>query len=126
MVMIMVKTPHRADERWRGGKPQIPVQTLPDRPTAPSTKLGECPSASPVRRRISFGCLLVGLFMAILDIQIVSSSLADIQAGVAASADEISWVQTAYLIGEIIMIPLTGRLTQLLSTRLLFTLSAAG
>ena len=42
-----------------------------------------------------------GMFMAILDIQIVSASLAEIQAGLAASADEITWVQTAYLIAEV-------------------------
>jgi MFS transporter, DHA2 family, multidrug resistance protein len=126
MVITPVKTPRRADERGRVGTIQIPVQTAPERPTVTSSSPGECPPASPACRWISFGCLLVGLFMAILDIQIVSSSLADIQVGVAASADEISWVQTAYLIGEIIMIPLSGRLTQLLSTRLLFTLSAAG
>ena len=43
---------------------------------------------------IGFFAMVVGMFMAILDIQIVSSSLAEIQAGVSASADEISWVQT--------------------------------
>lgn len=49
-----------------------------------------------------------------------------IQAGLGASADEISWVQTAYLIAEVIMIPPSGFLGRVLSTRLLFTLSAAG
>ncbi|MCA0434208.1 MAG: DHA2 family efflux MFS transporter permease subunit [Proteobacteria bacterium] len=70
--------------------------------------------------------MVFGMFMAILDIQIVSSSLAEIQAGISASADEISWVQTSYLIAEVVMIPLSGRLTQILSTRILFTISAAG
>ncbi len=70
--------------------------------------------------------MVVGMFMAILDIQIVSSSIADIQAGLAASADEASWVQTSYLIAEVVMIPLSGFLTRLLSTRVLFTISAAG
>ena len=66
------------------------------------------------------------MFMAILDIQIVSASLAEIQAGLSASSDEISWVQTSYLIAEVIMIPLSGFLGRLMSTRVLFTLSAAG
>ncbi|WP_368744736.1 DHA2 family efflux MFS transporter permease subunit [Desertibaculum subflavum] len=69
--------------------------------------------------------MVFGLFMAILDIQIVSSSLAEIQAGLSATPDEISWVQSSYLIAEVIMIPLSGYLSRLLSTRILFVLSAA-
>jgi DHA2 family multidrug resistance protein len=42
------------------------------------------------------------------------------------SADEIQWIQTSYLIAEIIAIPLSGYLTQLLSTRIYYTLSALG
>jgi len=67
-----------------------------------------------------------GMFMAILDIQIVSASLTEIQAGLSASADEIPWVQTAYLIAEVIAIPLSGFLSRALGTRLLFSLAAAG
>ena len=73
-----------------------------------------------------FMTMVLGMFMAILDIQIVSASIADIQAGLAASPDEASWVQTSYLIAEIVMIPLSGFLSRLLSTRVLFTISAAG
>ena len=78
------------------------------------------------RRLIAFLALVFGMFMAILDIQIVSSSLAEIQAGLSASPDEISWVQTSYLIAEVIMIPLSGFLARALSTRVLFSISAAG
>src|SRR6185312_15638578 len=53
------------------------------------------------------------------------SSLAQIQAGLSASPDEISWVQTAYLIAEVVMIPLSGMLARIMSTRVLFSLSAA-
>ena len=70
--------------------------------------------------------MVVGMFMAILDIQIVSASIADIQAGLAASPDEAAWVQTSYLIAEIVMIPLSGWLSRLLSTRVLFVVSALG
>ena len=48
------------------------------------------------RHLAAFLFMVFGMFMAILDIQIVSSSLAEIQAGISASADEISWVQTSY------------------------------
>lgn len=57
------------------------------------------------RRVVAFTGMVFGMFMAILDIQIVSASLAEIQTGLSASAEEISWVQTAYLIAEVIMIP---------------------
>lgn len=80
----------------------------------------------PARQFFGFLCMVVGMFMAILDIQIVASSLSDIQAGLAASRDEISWVQTAYLIAEVIMIPLTGFLSRLLSTRITVVASAIG
>ena len=70
--------------------------------------------------------MVFGMFMAILDIQIVSASLTDIQAGLAASSDEISWVQTAYLIAEVVAIPLSGFLSRALGTRILFATSAAG
>ncbi|HEY1452704.1 MAG TPA: MFS transporter, partial [Roseiarcus sp.] len=79
-----------------------------------------------VRRVAAFMFMVVGMFMAILDIQIVSASLSEIQAGLSASTDEITWVQTSYLIAEVIMIPLSGFLSRMLSTRIVFTLSAGG
>ena len=78
------------------------------------------------RHVAAFIVMIFGMFMAILDIQIVSSSLSEIQAGISASADEISWVQTSYLIAEVVMIPLSGTLTRIFSTRYLFVMSAAG
>ncbi len=54
----------------------------------------------------------VGAFMAVLDIQITSSSLKDIQGSLGASLDEGSWISTAYLIAEIVTIPLTGWLSR--------------
>ena len=86
------------------------------------------PTAAPFDRRrlIAFMSMVFGMFMAILDIQIVSASLAEIQAGLSASADEVAWVQTSYLIAEVVMIPLSGFLSRMLSTRWLFAASAAG
>ena len=96
--------------------------TLPQNPPAP-------PQAErahvPMRHVVAFFFMVFGMFMAILDIQIVSSSLAEIQAGISASADEIPWVQTSYLVAEVVMIPLSGTLTRIFSTRWLFVASAA-
>jgi DHA2 family multidrug resistance protein len=87
-------------------------------------------AAAPPRRVgigdwVGFIAMVFGMFMALLDIQIVSSSLAEIQSGLAASADEISWVQSSYLIAEVVMIPLSGFLSRVLTTRVLFAVSAA-
>ena len=78
------------------------------------------------RRLFAFIFMVFGMFMAILDIQIVSASLSEIQAGLSASSDEITWVQTSYLIAEVIMIPLSGFLSRVFSTRTVFVASAAG
>src|ERR1700742_784867 len=78
------------------------------------------------RRLVAVLIMVVGVFMAVLDIQIVSASLTDIQAGLSASSSEISWVQTSYLIAEVIAIPLSGFLSRALGTRLLFAISASG
>jgi DHA2 family multidrug resistance protein len=75
---------------------------------------------------VAFVALAAGMFMAILDIQIVASSLSEIQAGLSASSSEIAWVQTAYLVAEIVMIPLTGFFGRALSTRYLFAIAAGG
>jgi len=87
--------------------------------TAPSERVAP-------RRLIAFLIMVFGMFMSILDIQIVSASLSDIQAGLSASSSEVSWVQTSYLIAEVIAIPLSGFLSRALGTRLLFAISAFG
>jgi DHA2 family multidrug resistance protein len=78
------------------------------------------------RRLFAFLIMVFGMFMSILDIQIVSASLTDIQAGLSASSSEVSWVQTSYLIAEVIGIPLSGFLSRAFGTRLLFAISASG
>ncbi|MCP5366279.1 MAG: DHA2 family efflux MFS transporter permease subunit [Hyphomicrobiales bacterium] len=90
------------------------------------TALPAAPATVTPRRVFAFVGMVFGMFMAILDIQVVSASLAEIQAGLSASADEISWVQTSYLIAEVVMIPLSGFLSRALSTRWLFVISSAG
>ncbi|HEY4083719.1 MAG TPA: DHA2 family efflux MFS transporter permease subunit [Burkholderiaceae bacterium] len=75
---------------------------------------------------IAFAFMCVGMFIALLDIQIVSASLRDIGGGLSAGADDVAWVQTSYLIAEIIVIPLSGWLASVMSTRWLFAVSALG
>ena len=75
---------------------------------------------------LGFVAMAVGMFMAILDIQIVASSLPDIQAGLEITTDLTSWIQTAYLMAEVVAIPLTGYLARCLSTRGLFVAAVAG
>jgi DHA2 family multidrug resistance protein len=93
--------------------------TMMSAPAAPSERIAP-------RRLFAFLIMVFGMFMSILDIQIVSASLADIQAGLSASSSEVSWVQTSYLIAEVIAIPLSGFLSRAFGTRLLFAISAAG
>lgn len=63
--------------------------------------------------------------MAILDVQVVATSLPTIQRALAVPADQMSWIQTAYLIAEVIAIPLTGFLTRWLSMRWLFVIGVS-
>jgi MFS transporter, DHA2 family, multidrug resistance protein len=102
------------------------VVTPQGRRAKPEPAAASAVDAIPTRRLIAFLAMCFGMFMAFLDIQIVSSSLNDIQAGLSASADEIPWVQTAYLIAEVVAIPLSGFLSRALGTRILFATSAAG
>src|ERR1700732_670499 len=67
-----------------------------------------------------FILMCLGMFMAFLDIQVVATSLPTIQDALAISRDAMSWIPTAYLIAEIIAIPLTGWLTRVLTLRWLF------
>jgi MFS transporter, DHA2 family, multidrug resistance protein len=96
--------------------------------TTANTVITHTPPADRIapRRLLAFLIMVFGMFMSILDIQVVSASLTDIQAGLSASSTEVSWVQTAYLIAEVIAIPLSGYLSRALGTRLLFAISAGG
>ena len=60
---------------------------------------------------------MIGAFMAILNIQITNASLLDIEGGIGTGADNGAWVSTSYLIGEIVVIPLTGYLSRVFSFR---------
>ncbi|HEY2032982.1 MAG TPA: DHA2 family efflux MFS transporter permease subunit [Rhizomicrobium sp.] len=81
---------------------------------------------STVRTWIGYTAMCVGMFMAILDIQVVASSLTNIQHALNIPDNKISWIQTAYLMAEVIAIPLTGMLTRALSLRWMFVAATAG
>jgi MFS transporter, DHA2 family, multidrug resistance protein len=74
---------------------------------------------------VAFCGLCVGMFMAVLDVQVVAASLPDIRAALSIRPDQMSWIQTSYLIAEVVAIPLTGLLTRALGLRRLAVLSIA-
>jgi MFS transporter, DHA2 family, multidrug resistance protein len=76
-----------------------------------------------VRTWAGFAALCVGMFMAILDIQIVATSLPAMQAAIGIDPDQMVWIQTSYLIAEIVAIPLTGFLTRVFTMRGLFAVA---
>ncbi len=69
--------------------------------------------------------MCVGMFMAVLDVQVVATSLPTIQAALHIAREQMSWIQTAYFTAEVIAIPLTGFLTRMLSMRGLFVISVS-
>jgi MFS transporter, DHA2 family, multidrug resistance protein len=81
--------------------------------TAPADRM---PAVSAKTWLAVFGATL-GAFMAVLNIQIVNASLADIQGAIGAGIDDGGWISTSYLIAEIVVIPLSGWLAQVFSIR---------
>jgi DHA2 family multidrug resistance protein len=69
---------------------------------------------------VGFLLMCLGMFMAILDVQVVATALPTIQHALDISPDAMSWIQTAYLMAEVIAIPLTGLFTRVLTLRWLF------
>jgi DHA2 family multidrug resistance protein len=73
---------------------------------------------------ISVLAAMIGSFMAILNIQITNASLLNIEGGIGTGADNGSWISTSYLIGEIVVIPLTDYLSRVFSFRIYMLVSA--
>ncbi|MEB0042996.1 MULTISPECIES: DHA2 family efflux MFS transporter permease subunit [unclassified Pseudomonas] len=94
--------------------------------TAAPAKPFDAASMATATKVFAFASMCIGMFIALLDIQIVSASLRDIGGGLSAGTDETAWVQTSYLIAEIVVIPLSGWLSRVFSTRWLFCASAVG
>jgi DHA2 family multidrug resistance protein len=71
----------------------------------------------PLKNRLAVGGSLLGAFMAVLNIQVVNTSLPNIQGGIGTGLDNGGWISTAYLIGEIVVIPLSAWLSEVFSLR---------
>jgi DHA2 family multidrug resistance protein len=74
-------------------------------------------SSVPLKTWIAVGGALIGAFLAVLNIQITNASLPNIEGGIGTGGVYGTWVSTAYLIGEIIVIPLTDFLSRVFSLR---------
>jgi len=87
----------------------------------------ESQTAHPVTAAVwaGFAMMCIGMFMAVLDVQVVATSLPTIQHALDIAQDQMSWIQTAYLIAEIISIPLTGFLVRVLTMRWLFVVAVS-
>src|ERR1700749_3208566 len=82
--------------------------------------------SSTAKTWLGFGAMCVGMFMAILDIQVVASSLTAIAAALDISKQQLGWIQTSYLMAEVIAIPLTGVLTRAFTLRWMFAAATFG
>ena len=97
---------------------------LPYTINAASTLSSDRPQPVPAARTVSAKTWLavvgatLGAFMAVLNIQIVNASLADIQGAIGAGIDDGGWISTSYLIAEIVVIPFSGWLAQVFSIRI--------
>src|SRR5450830_2112844 len=92
------------------GTTQLPAAGTPQAPPAISERIS-------LRTWVAVAAGMLGAFMAVLDIQITNSSLKDILGALSATQEEGSWISTAYLVAEIIVIPLTALLTRVFSLR---------
>ena len=101
-------------------------QKVPETGVVPSGTAAVADERAALRVWVGFIAMSIGMFMAVLDIQIVASSLPELQAALLIPLDRLSWVQTAYLSAEIVAIPLTGWITRVLTLRAAFTLCVLG
>ncbi|TCA21592.1 DHA2 family efflux MFS transporter permease subunit [Rhizobium leguminosarum bv. viciae] len=90
-----------------GNSAARPVAAAPATPAA----------MSPLRMWAAVVGSTLGAFMAVLNIQIVNASLADIQGAIGAGTDDGGWISTSYLIAEIVVIPLSAWLARVFSVR---------
>ncbi|UPK29987.1 MDR family MFS transporter [Bradyrhizobium sp. 195] len=95
------------------------LQTAADANPAGEGRTTAAPAAPAVSAKtwIAVVGATLGAFMAVLNIQIVNASLADIQGAIGAGTDDGGWISTWYLIAEIVVIPLSGWLAQVFSIR---------
>ena len=88
------------------------TQTLPDRMT--------------IKEWVAVLGGALGAFMAILDIQVTNASIREISGALNLEVAESGWISTAYLMAEIIVIPLTGFLSVVFGLRTYLVLNCIG
>src|SRR2546429_6175494 len=93
-----------------------PIDGVPAGDRGP-TASGPTAVAVPTKTWIAVIGATLGAFMAVLNIQIVNASLADIQGAIGAGIDDGGWISTSYLVAEIVVIPLSAWLAQVFSIR---------
>jgi len=103
-------------------QPTLNTVSAPDIGASATTQAA---SAIPAKTWIAVIGATLGAFMAVLNIQIVNASLADIQGAIGAGIDDGGWISTSYLIAEIVVIPLSGWLAQVFSVRIYLLTNAA-
>ncbi len=106
-------------------RPRITAPVLTPPTVAPATPANQNTDQVSLKTWIAVIGATLGAFLAVLNIQIVNSSLADIQGAIGAGIDDGGWVSTSYLITEIIVIPLSGWLAGVFSMRLYLLVNTA-
>ncbi|WP_210352194.1 MDR family MFS transporter [Bradyrhizobium rifense] len=91
--------------------------STPATPAATPERAAADPNRASATVWIAVFAAMIGAFMAILNIQITNASLLNIEGGIGTGVDNGSWISTSYLIGEIIVIPLTDYLSRVFSFR---------
>ena len=100
-----------------------PISALPSAQARPERTAADRNRAS-ITTWIAVSAAMIGAFMAILNIQITNASLLNIEGGIGTGVDNGSWISTSYLIGEIVVIPLTDYLSRVFSFRRYMLVSA--
>src|SRR5436853_6055634 len=96
--------------------PQTSIDDVPASDRRPAAEVTEAPVSTKTWFAVVGATL--GAFMAVLNIQMVNASLADIQGAIGAGIDDGGWISTSYLIAEIVVIPFSGWLAQVFSIRI--------
>ena len=80
----------------------------------------------PVNRTMVTVSVMLATIMTVLDTTIANVALPHMAGSVSASADQITWVLTSYIIATAIMTPMTGWLAGRLGTKRVFVISIIG
>ena len=69
---------------------------------------------------------IIGCFMAGMNVHVTNASLPDVRGSLGATFEEGSWITTAYLVAEIIIIPVTGWLVSVFGMRKVLMTGTSG